>query len=165
MICYLLTICKLLWWGKIFNAYKKDKISPCDDVVTSCVICCFFCMTLRAMWFVVLNAIFFHFYHFHPYPSPGTGNCCHLKKHRKIALFHCIALFYRHMIPNGVIFGIIEQKFENDESESTGQKNGYVAHHALHISHFLVITIHFTIVNTIYHNIVNLIYYHLLNYP
>ena len=53
------------------------------------------------------------------------------------------------MIPNGVIFGIIEQKIENDESESTG-KIVYVARYTLHVSHFLV--------NTIYPHIVNIIY-------
>ena len=67
---------------------------------------------LQVMWFVVLNAIFFHFYHFHPYPSPGTVKYYHLKKRPEIALCRRISLFYLHMMPNGVIFGIIEQKFE-----------------------------------------------------
>ena len=73
------------------------------------------------MWFVVLNAIFFHFYHSHPYPSPRPGKCCHLKKRRKIALCGRIALFYLHMIPYGVIFCIIEQKIENGRLKSIYQ--------------------------------------------
>ena len=77
---------------------------------------------LRVTWFVVLNAIFFHFYHFHPYPSPRPGKYYHLKKRLQIALCGRIPLFYLHMIPYGVIFFIIEQKFENVRSESTGQK-------------------------------------------
>ena len=106
LIIYLLTNCKLLWWGKIFNAYKKDKIPPCDDVVTWYVVCCYrqnvhdymvcdllllviICIWLRAMWIVVLNANFPHFYQLHPYPSPRPGKCCYLKKRRKIALSHC----------------------------------------------------------------------------
>ena len=107
------------------------------------------------MWFVVLNAIFFHFYHFHPYPSPGTGKYYHLKKRPEIALCGRISLFYLHMIPNGVIFGIIEQKFGNWKINKS--KLIYNARYTLHVSHFLV--------NTIYHNIVNHIYYHLPNYP
>ena len=79
------------------------------------------CMTLQVMWFVVLNAIFIHSYLFHPYPSPGTVKCCYLEKRLKIALFHCIALFCLHMIPYGVIFGIIEQKIENKWLESIVQ--------------------------------------------
>ena len=67
---------------------------------------------LRVLWFVVLNAIFFHFYLFHPYPSPRPGKYYHLKKRLQIALCGRIPLFYLYMIPNGVIFGIIEQKFE-----------------------------------------------------
>ena len=49
--------------------------------------------TLRVVLVVVLNANFFHFYQLHPYPSPGTGKYYHLKKRRKIALFHGIGLF------------------------------------------------------------------------
>ena len=73
------------------------------------------------MWFVVLNTIFFHFYKLHPDPSPRTGKCWQYKKRPEIALCGCIALFYRHMIPYGVIFGIIEQKFENGKSKSIDQ--------------------------------------------
>ena len=76
---------------------------------------------LHGVWFVVLNAIFFHFYQLHPDPSPRPGKCCHLKKRRKIALCGRIALLYQHMIPYGVIFGIIEQKFENGRSKSIDQ--------------------------------------------
>ena len=76
---------------------------------------------LHSMWFVVLNAIFFHFYQLHPYPSPRPEKYCYLKKRRKIALCGRIALFYLHMIPYGVIFCIIEQKIENGRSKSIGQ--------------------------------------------
>ena len=76
---------------------------------------------LHGMLVVVLNVNFIHFYHFHPYPSPRPGKCCQYQKRPEIALCGCITLFYRHMIPNGVIYGIIEQKFENCRSESTGQ--------------------------------------------
>ena len=53
---------------------------------------------LHGMWFVVLNANFIHFYHFHPYPSPRPGKCCQYKKHRKIALCGRIALFYLYLL-------------------------------------------------------------------
>ena len=92
---------------------------------------------LHGMWFVVLNANFIRSYHFHPYPSPRPGKCCHLKKRRKIALCGRIALFYLHMIPYGVIFFIIEQKFENDRPESIVQ-NLIVARCALHDIIFLL---------------------------
>ena len=41
---------------------------------------------LGSVWFVVLVGIFFHFYLFHPEPTPRPGKCCQYKKHLKIAL-------------------------------------------------------------------------------
>ena len=113
---------------------------------------------LQVMWFVVLNANFFHFYHFHPYPSPGTVKYYHLKKRRKIALCGRITLFCLHMTPYGVIFGIIEQKSEKWQIRIDGSKIGYVARHVLHISHFLINNhlLHYS--KHYLHMIVNLIY-------
>ena len=111
---------------------------------------------LHGMWFVVLNANFIRSYHFHPYPSPRHGKCCHLKKRRKIALCGRIALFYLHMIPYGVIFFIIEQKFENDRLKSTGQKIDCSP---------LRITWYNFFVKPYLQIPVNIIYYHFPNYP
>ena len=120
---------------------------------------------LHGMWFVVLNAIFIHFYHFHPYPSPRPVKYCHLKKRRKTALCGRIALFYLHMIPYGVIFGIIEQKIENGGSESIVQnwtcsmlRITYIAFFGKqHFPHHSKQPFTTTIVNPIY--------YHFPNYP
>ena len=112
----------------------------------------------------MLNANFIHFYHFHPYPSPRPGKCCHLKKRRKTALCGRIALLYQHMIPYGVIFGIIEQKFENGRSKSIDQNWICSMLRITYIAFFGKPYLHRP-VNTISLHIVNLIYYHLPNYP
>ena len=139
--------------------------------VTGCMNCCFFVwhyelcdlllmikhIWLRVMWFVVLNAIFPHFYHFHPYPSPRTGKYYHLKKHRKIALCGRIAIFYLHMTPYGVIFLHYRTKIQKLQIRIDGQKMNCSAF-VLHVLYFLVNTI-YLLVNTIYPHIVNIIYH------
>lgn len=52
-------------------------------------------IALRVTWFVVLNAIFFHFYHLHPYPSPRPGKCCYLEKTPENSTF----ALYRLILP------------------------------------------------------------------
>ena len=112
---------------------------------------------LHGMWFVVLNANFIHFYQLHPDPSPRPGKCYQYQKRRKIALCGRIALFYRHMIPYGIIFGIIEQKFENGRSKSIDQnwicRMLRITWYAFFGKPYLHIP-----VNTIYPHTVNLIY-------
>ena len=112
---------------------------------------------LHGMLVVVLNVIFIHFYHSHPYPSPRPGKYCHLKKRRKIVLFHRSMLFIVYKMTILSVY-ILYTKIDWSEIEkSMGLKLIYNARYTLHISHFLV--------NTIYTHLVNLIYYHLLNYP
>lgn len=108
------------------------------------------------MWFVVLNAIFFHFYLFHPYPSPRPGKCCHLKKRLQIALCGRIALFYRYLIPYEIIYYIIEQKIENSRSKSTAKN--WILLRVLPDACFLVNHIH----PTSKHNLLPLSKSHLL---
>ena len=103
------------------------------------------------MPFSSISTIFIHIL------APRPGKCCHLKKRRKIALFHCFMLFIVYKMTILSVY-ILYTKIDWSEIEkSISLKLIYNARYTLHISHFLV--------NTIYPHLVNTIYCHLLNYP
>ena len=135
----MLTNCKLLWWGKIFNAYKKDKISPCDDVVTWYVICCAKC----------------HFLPFLPFSSitmPPSWKMLEVSKTPENSTLWASLLVLPAYDTKRSHFLHYRTKIREWRIGIDGQ-NLIVARYALHNMIFLVNTIYYHSVNTIYSTI------------
>ena len=129
----------IAYGGIFFDIYKRNKNPPHICVLIIVIYRMRMITWLHGVWFVeiykalhgmlvvVLNTIFIHFYHSHPYPSPRPGKYCHLKKRRKIALFHRSMLFIVYKMTILSVY-ILYTKIDWSEIEKLISQNRYITH-------------------------------------